>query len=110
MASVALSERYLNTLKFFGDVDQLVGEAVEDYLTRRIIERIKVARDKANEFERKYGMSYIAFSQQMDTDDSFHKKINDANPLWEQDVLAWEYWHEETQEWSEKLNAILSES
>jgi len=110
MAPVAVNENYLKTLQVFGDVDTLVGEAVEDYLTRRIIERIKAAREKFDGFERKYGMAYIAFSQKMDTDESFHNEINDSNPLWEQDALAWEYWHEEIEEWSEKLNAILIKS
>lgn len=72
MASIALDERYLNTLKAFGDVDKLVDEAIEDYLTRRIIERIKTAREKVNEFESKYGMPYAAFTEKMGMDEAFY--------------------------------------
>ena len=107
---VALNERHLKTLSVFGDVNQLVGEAVQDYLIRKIDERIKSARGHLTEYETKYGASYSAFSERMVLDEAYYIQINKMNPLWEQDSLEWEYWQEEAQEWTEKRNAILSKS
>ena len=63
MASVALDERRLKTLSVFGDVNKLVDEAIDDYLTKKIKDRVKTARDKVTEFESKYGASYAVFSE-----------------------------------------------
>jgi hypothetical protein len=110
MAPVAVNENYLKALQAFGDVDALVGEAVEDYLTRRIIERIKVARERVAEFETKYEMAYSAFSERTQLDEAFYNNLRQANPLWEQDSLEWMYWDKEVRHWTEKLNDILNKS
>ncbi len=106
MASVALDERRLKTLSVFGDVNKLVDEAIDDYLTKKIKDRVKTAREKLAEFESKYGASYAAFSEKMALDQAYYDRVNKMNPLWEQDSLQWEYWQEKAQEWTEKLNGF----
>ena len=110
MPNVMVRETYLNTLQTFGDVTQQINVAVEEYVTRRVIDRIKIAREKIGEFESKYSMTYAAFSERMQADETFYQKVDCANPLWEQDTLAWEYWQAEAQEWSEKLDTLLRKS
>jgi len=110
MSAVAVRERYIDALRVFGEVDTLVNEAVEQYLIHRIIERVKLAREKAHEFEKRYGEDYETFSRRVQLDEAFYDQVNAGNPLWEQDWLAWEYWQEELRKWTEKLSAIASVS
>ena len=110
MPTVTLDEDYASTLRTFGDVDELIGEAVEQYLTNRIIERIKSAWEKTSQFEKMYGMDYAAFSERVQVDEKYYEVIANSNPLWEQDALEWKYWDKETRHWTEKLNGILSKS
>jgi hypothetical protein len=93
MSAVAVREGYTNTLRVFGEVDTLVNEAVERYLIQRVVERIKLAREKAREFEKRYGLDYQTFSRRVQLDEGFYDQVSAGNPLWEQDWLAWEYWH-----------------
>jgi len=110
MSTIMVRERYVDTLRVFGEIDRLVNEAVEQYLIRRIIERIKLAREKTKEFEKRYGQDYKTFSRRVQLDEEFYNQVNAGNPLWEQDALEWKYWDEEVRDWTEKLNAILSTS
>ena len=110
MSAVAVRERYTETLRVFGEVDALVNEAVEQYLIHRIIERIRLAREKAQEFEKRYGADYETFSRQVQLDETFYDQVNGRNPLWEQDALEWKYWDEEARDWTGKLSGILSRS
>ena len=110
MAAVAVNEDVLKMLQVFGDVNEQINTAVEEYAARRIIERIKTARAKLSEFEKTYGIGFAAFSERMGSDEAFYAEVNRVNPLWEQDALTWEYWQEEAQEWSNSLNTILNKS
>ena len=111
MATVALAERDLNTLQVFGDVEKLVDQAVEKYLIDRIVKRIRIARSKVAEYERTYdGQDYAAFSRRIQLDEDCYDQVRQATPLWEQDMLVWEYWDQEVQEWTDKLSNITSSS
>lgn len=111
METVALAERYINTLQVFGEVDELVNRAVEQYLVDRIIERIKLARSKVVEYKAAYDdQDYAAFSRRVQLDKDYCDHVRQANPLWEQDALEWMYWVEELQTWTRQLNDILSNS
>ena len=109
MATVALAEHYLNTLRVFGRVDELVNQAVEQYLVARIVKRIKLARAKVVEYERTYdNQAYAVFSRRVQLDEDYYNQVRQTNLLWEQDALVWEYWDQEAREWTDKLNSILS--
>jgi len=111
MATVALAERYLSTLRVFGKIDELVNQAVERYLIDRIAERIRLARSKVVEYERAYdGQNYAVFSRRVQLDEDYYNQVRQANPLWEQDMLVWEYWDQEAREWTNRLNDILTTS
>jgi len=109
IAEVRIEKSYLETLRLFGEVDELVNEAVEQYLTNRIIERIKLAREKIRKYEGTYGTNYATFSQRVQLDEGYHNQVNHDNSLWEQDALEWMYWDEELRDWTERLESILSE-
>lgn len=110
MAAMVVREKYLDTLRVFGDVEQQLDTAVEEYVTRRIIERIKSARERVLEFETRYGMAYSIFAERVQLDEAFYDQISQANLLWEQEALEWMYWDKEIQHWSRKLNDILNKS
>jgi hypothetical protein len=111
METVALAERYLNTLQVFGQVDEQVNRAVEQYLIDRIIERIRLARSRIAGYEDAYdGQDYAVFSRRVQLDEKYHEQVSQANPLWEQDTLEWMYWAEELETWTQRLNDILSKS
>ena len=110
MAPVAVNENYLKTLQVFGDVNEQLNVAVEGYLTRRIIERLKTIRERLDELEARYGTSYRAFMERMQLDEEFYNQTRQANVLWEQDALEWMYWNEELRDWTEKLDAFSKKS
>lgn len=103
-----IDKQVLDTLRVFGDVEQQINSAVEEYLMRRIVERIRLAREHLIEFERKYQMAFADFSTQIVLDESLYRTVREQHPTWEQDLLAWEYWNKESVEWKNKLNNILS--
>lgn len=108
MAALAVREKYLATLKVFGDVEQQADTAVEEYVTRRIIERIKAARAHVSEFETRYGMMYSAFAERVQLDEQFYNQVNQQNPLWEQDALVWRHWDDELNNWIANLKGTLN--
>jgi hypothetical protein len=110
MSTTAIRESYVDTLRLFGKVDELLDEAVEQYLIDRIVKRIKQARAEAQEFEKLYGMDYAAFAERVQLDADYYHQVNQSNPVWEQDMLTWEYWDAEAREWTEKLDDILTKS
>ena len=95
MFTIAIKESYMNTLRLFGKVDELLDEAVEQYLIDRIVKRIKRATEEAQAFEKLYGMDYAAFAERVQLDADYYNQVNQSNPLWEQDMLTWEYWDAE---------------
>ena len=110
MSTIAIKESYMDTLRLFGEVDELLDEAVEQYLIDRIVQRIKRARAQVQAFEKLYGTDYAPFAERVQLDEDYYNQVNRSNPLWEQDMLAWEYWDAEAREWTEKLDDILSRS
>jgi len=110
MSTIAIKESYMNTLRLFGKVDELLDEAVEQYLIDRVVGRIKRARSEVQAFEKLYGTNYATFAERVQLDADYYNQVNQNNPLWEQDMLTWEYWDAEAREWTEKLDDILSKS
>lgn len=108
--SVVIDQEYLDTLRAFGDVDEQINSAVEEYVTRRIVECIKHAREHLAEFEHKYRMEFADFSTRVVLDEALYLNTRKQNPLWEQDLQAWDYWDKESTEWKNRLNSILSKS
>ena len=109
METIALAERYVNTLQVFGEVDELINQAVEQYLIDQLIERIKQARSKVTEYERTYeGQDYATFSRRVQLDAEYYEQVRRLNSLWEQDALEWMYWVEELQTWTQQLDQFVS--
>lgn len=110
MAAIVVDENYVNTLKAFGDVNVQINAAVEEYVTRRVIERIKTAREHIAGYEQYYKLPFPLFSERVVKDENFYQNTKIENPLWEQDLLAWDYWEKEFQEWNQTLHTILNKS
>ncbi len=110
MSEITVNTEYLETLKIFGSVDKLIEEAVEEYLIAKVVERIKMSRQKVSKYEEQYNLKYADFRENMQTNQVFYEMIDKSNPLWEQDILEWEYWVEELKDWTTKLERILTKS
>jgi len=63
----------------FGEVDELLDEAVEQYLIDRVIERIKRARDETRAFEKLYGTDYAAFAERVQLDADYYNQVNQGS-------------------------------
>lgn len=78
MTLIAVQEKYLDTLKAFGDVNAQINQVIEDYVTRRIIERVRIARENTREFEAKYAMPYATFAERVQLDEDFYNQVSQA--------------------------------
>lgn len=110
MSEITINMEYLETLKIFGGVDKLIDEAIEEYLIAKVVERIRMIRQKVSKYEKQYNLKYSDFKENMQTNQAFYEKLDKTNPLWEQDILEWEYWVEELKDWTTKLEDILTKS
>ncbi len=110
MSEITINTEYLETLKAFGSLDKLIDEAIEEYLITKVVERIKMIRKRMSKYEERYNLKYADFKENMQIDQVFYERMDKANPLWEQDILEWEYWVEELKDWTTKLECILTKS
>jgi hypothetical protein len=85
--SVFIPAKYADILNDIGDFESEVAEAVEHYVTERIIQRIQKARKVIEKYRHKYGCDCETFSTKMQTSAAHHRRIGKKFPLWEQDLL-----------------------
>jgi len=90
----------LEPLKIFGSIDKLIDEAIEEYLIAKVVERIRMIRQQVSKYKEQYKLEYTDFKKNMQTNQAFYERLDTANPLWEQDILEWEYWVEELKDWT----------
>jgi len=75
MSTITVKESYMDTLRLFGEVDELLDEAVEQYLIDRIVQRIKRARAQVQAFEKLYGTDYATFAERAQLDEDYYNSI-----------------------------------
>ena len=109
MPTVTIRREYVELLKVFGGVEEVVDKALKKYLIDVATSRIEKSKAKIRKFERKYGLSLEDFKEKI-TDPQFLKDIENKNPTWEEDYEEWEYWSRELEEWMKRLKNILIES
>ena len=97
---------YLDILKVFGSVDELIAEAVRRYTIERINERIATAQQEVAMYESKYGMDYQVFHKNITSDLDFLTDLRQKHSLWERDFNVWEFYVEELVEWQTRLKNI----
>lgn len=108
MTTLTLNPKYVDLLNFFGNdnLEATVEMAVQDYLAKRINERIETARREVATFEAKYGMGYEAFRERLNKDDAFVQALYETDPVWDLDLDVWNAYNEVLSEWPGRLQTI----
>ena len=107
MLTISIENDWVETAQLFGNVEQVVKDALRTYSIEQCIQRINRATAKIKAYSQKYDSDYDVFKQAVQTDENFLAKIETQNPLWEEDAMEWEYWLEERQSWTQQLETIL---
>lgn len=108
MTSITLNPKYINILRTFGDVEQNVEAALQEYIRKQLEVRVAQARQEVIVFETKYAMTYEQFCERTATDDTYLAHLEAMSPLWERDLNAWEFYEEDLAEWRGQLKSISS--
>ncbi|MDM8527337.1 hypothetical protein QUF58_03925 [Anaerolineales bacterium HSG24] len=106
MTTLTLNQKYVDILKLFGNLEETVEIAIQTYLVEQINERIETARREILVFEKKYGMTYEAFRARIGDDDAFVEQLWDADPIWEDDLMVWEYYGKVLTDWTRRLKNV----
>ncbi len=106
MTTLTIDIKHADILQSFGNLEEIVEEAVHNYAIKRINERIENARQEVLSFEAKYGMTYEEFHAGITGDLEFLKNLRKDHPIWERDFNVWEYYVEELTEWLNRLKTI----
>jgi hypothetical protein len=99
MQTISLDESWIETARLFGDVNQIVTEALRAYSLEQCRQRINAVASKIAFYSQKYQCDYPFFKNAVQTDEAFLAKIEAENPLWEEDAMEWAYWIEEETQW-----------
>lgn len=106
MQTIAIDNEWIETARFFGDVEGVVKTALRSYLLEQTQSRIDKAASRINAYAQKYACDHDTFKRSLQTDAVFLTKIKAQNPLWEEDAMEWEYWLEEHRAWRTRLETI----
>ena len=107
MLTISIEDKRVDTARLFGDVEQVVEEALRTYLIEQCEQQINQAAIRITTYQEKYGDDYHSFKQSIQTDEDFLMKVEQQNPLWEEDAMEWDYWLEEQKTWRDRLDTIL---
>ena len=108
MISVAIKDKYAETLTTFGELETTIDEALQKFSIEQIGHRIiELARLEAR-YQTKYGMNFEQFSQRLATEEGFAGWVEaNVEKLWEADLIDWEFCHEGIQDWKRQLDTVL---
>jgi len=109
MLTISIEDKWADTLRLFGDVDQVVNQALRAYFIEQCQQRIDQVSAKIAVYNQKYHRDYHNFKHSIQTDEDFLVKVEAQNPLWEEDAMEWEYWLEEQQTWQDRFVDYLRE-
>jgi hypothetical protein len=108
MTTIAISEKYVEVLSAFGDMQSAVDLALQRYTIEQITARIAELRRRDADYRLKYGLEYPAFARRTAEDESFVDQIErQVSKTWEIDLADWEYCHEGAKDWTRRLQTIL---
>lgn len=107
MVSVLVRDKYVETLNAFGDIQTAVDAALERYTIEQITTKLSALRERQKTFESKYGTDYTTFATRTAQDKAFvHDLEAKGNPMWEADLLDWEFSVKGIQEWKQRLQDL----
>ncbi|HAO21506.1 MAG TPA: hypothetical protein DCQ37_14180 [Desulfobacteraceae bacterium] len=109
LISIEIEDEWIKTAQWFGNIKDFITEALKSYSVEQCISHIKDISAKIAAYNKKYLCNYETFTNAVQTDKEFLMKIESQNPLWEEDAMEWEYWHEEYRAWQNRLEVILQQ-
>jgi len=107
MTTLTLDHKYIELLQSFGNIHEVLAEAIKRYALERINERIDLARQNVLAFEVKYGLTYPEFLARIFDDDAWVEQLWQTDPTWEDDKLTWAYYSEMLEDWICRRENIL---
>lgn len=108
--TVAIPERYVETLAPLGRLEETVGLALQRYAIDRIAARIAELCQRDRNFQAKYGCDYGVFVERTASDEEFLQEIEATiSKTWELDLAEWEFCHKGIEDWTQRLQIILLE-
>ena len=108
MTTVTVQNKFTEILASFGDVQESVNAAVQRYTIDQVTTKITELRRKDEEFQKKYGLDFSAFTKRTSEDEEYVKTVEaNINKSWEADLVEWEFCHKGVEDWTKKLQDIL---
>jgi hypothetical protein len=107
MVTVHIREVYAQILE---PLEQNVEEALRHLAIERANQHIAELQQKVRVWEEKYHCCFDLFAYRTATDEAFVMELN-TDPdtqQWEADVMAWEFYATELNEWYKRLQSILT--
>jgi lipase chaperone LimK len=111
MVTVAIQDKYAETLGALGDVQTAVDLAVQRHAIEQVTVKVAELRRRAAGYQARYGMDYAQFTQRVATDEQYVRDIEArVSKLWEADLADWEFCTLGIQDWTNHLQRLLRES
>ena len=108
MTTVAIQEKYVDTLTAFGELQETIDKALQRYTVEKITDKISELRQKDHAYCAKYDMDYPDFAQRITHDEAFITHIEGhITKMWEVDLADWEFCYKGIKDWTQKLHTIL---
>jgi len=106
--TVAIAEKYVETLAPFGSLQEAVAVALQRYAIELLTTKINELRRQEATYQQRYGLDYPSFTQRMTEDIAFVQHVETTiSKTWELDLAEWEFCHEGIKDWTRKLQSIL---
>jgi len=87
MTTVAIQDKFVETLTAFGNLQESVDTALQRYTIEQISSKITELRRRDVEYKTKYGMTYLDFSRRVGEDEAFVQYVErEVNKMWELDL------------------------
>jgi hypothetical protein len=105
--TVRIEDRLFETLESLGDVERAVQTALRRYTVEQIVDKISGLQAEDRRWQEKCGCDYETFVEKMASDKAFHQNVEQRlNPMWEEDLIHWEFCHEGVRDWRSHLEAL----
>ncbi len=106
--NIAVSDKYMELLMPFGDVQMAIELALQRYLIEQITAKIQTLRQREAIYRAQYGLDYHTFVKRIATDESFVQHTEQSiSKLWEIDLADWEFCQRGIADWTQKLHHAL---
>lgn len=91
MATLAVDENIIKSLKSLGDPVEVAEKAIKKFIIDNLEERIMEIRDRIRRFEKKYDCPFNQFQDKIRTEEGFAKYVEgNIEKTWESDLIEWE--------------------